>query len=807
MPLLKKKIFMERINKKKLDLIISNFDDIYKKYLEKKDEDKKSIIFTCINKYYKKCDDEGNVFISYNYSKNSGNKLTGRLICNKGIGAQFMKKVIKNTILDDKYIDIDIHRCHPQILLNLYEQYNITSPNLILYMNDVNKYHKLICNSCCITEKDSKLLINKILNGGTYEYDNLQNKPKFLIDLKNEMELNTIILLSKPDIYKKLKSDKLLSESFKKENLNKSQKNFIGHLLSNVICTIEDEILHEICYSIESFTNNKNIIKESILCFDGVMLRKEYLEKFNINDLLIKIEGNVFNKLGQKIKLKIKDTNHKIDLSSYEDNKKNYIDDDDEIYEKKYLDCSCEYIKENNYFWYDFVRDVCFPIHESEEELRICFHENINKVLFRTIKGNFYVKKINKENYFSIENKLSNEVFSFKKIKNKKETIINVDLNYLINKLGFLKYINLYDEITLKPYDIYNKNIRINNNTRNINLFNGFKARLIKKNKINYKKIKPIINAIKSIWCSNNEYNFKYVMSWFNKIFREPNKKTKSTIVLFSNEKQIGKGIIINEFLIPYVFGKEYSIQVTGLDIITSRFNSILMNKFFINCDELSSINNNSNFHSSFDVLKSRITEPTISIEIKNGINFIYPDFMNMIMTTNHNNTIKMEINDARYLVMECSSIFKGNREYFDFLLKNMNQDVADHFFSYIYYYEDVIDVRDIKLTNLKKEMILNSLPSSLKFIYKVKELKEMKIKPIEDDTINKYDWKYYILNNENGEIKSSKFYNLYKEYCREDGEKIKSSTKFSTDIRSMINKSRKTKGIFYLTDSIKKII
>ena len=65
------------------------------------------------------------------------------------------------------------------------------------------------------------------------------------------------------------------------------------------------------------------------------------------------------------------------------------------------------------------------------------------------------------------------------------------------------------------------------------------------------------------------------------------------------------------------------------LDCVTSKFNQILMNKLFINCDELSSLSGS--YHSTFDVLLKRITDPTINIEIKGGQKFIYPDYSNYL--------------------------------------------------------------------------------------------------------------------------------------------------------------------------------
>jgi phage/plasmid-associated DNA primase len=208
------------------------------------------------------------------------------------------------------------------------------------------------------------------------------------------------------------------------------------------------------------------------------------------------------------------------------------------------------------------------------------------------------------------------------------------------------------------------------------------------------------------------------------------------------------------------------------------------MNKFFINLDELSDMNGD-NFRSKFDIIKNLTTENMLNIEIKNGPQFTHPNYMNIIMCTNHLHTIKMEKDDGRYFVLECNPFKRGDRAYFNQLEGCFNQDAANHFVTYLIQYNTTIDLRDIPMTKLKQDMIDSQMDSVEQFIEHINELLESKTIDIELDICN-------------GLVKSTDLYEFYTRCCLSSGEKPYTKTKFGVRVSSVYTKGRRNNGIFY---------
>jgi hypothetical protein len=363
---------------------------------------------------------------------------------------------------------------------------------------------------------------------------------------------------------------------------------------------------------------------------------------------------------------------------------------------------------------------------------------------------------------------------------------------------GLIATIKCYNRLDFRPFGVFEDRETYENNPENIRCFNtwsNFKAKLVPRDKIDMKLIEPVLNHIKEVWCSGDEGIYKYILSWFNVIFTNPSFKSKVAIILKSKEKQIGKGVVISDFLIPFVFGSQFGMSIAGLDTITARFNELVMNKLFINCDELSTLDGS--YHQSFDVLKKRISDKTIKIEIKGGKSFIYPDFSNYVMCTNNDFAVKIEVGDARYLALQCSPIYKGNFKYFNDLSSTFTQKTGDHFLSYISYLEDIVEIRDIPLTQLKKEIIVMGLPSPTRFLLDLKEANSTSVEE-EGGELGMYGFTLT-----KPWVKASILYDVYKEWCSINNERVVSSTKFGKEVKDYIPKTRKATGMAYDIDNI----
>ena len=442
---------------------------------------------------------------------------------------------------------------------------------------------------------------------------------------------------------------------------------------------------------------------------------------------------------------------------------------------KNKIDYNKIYLEEE-YYWQDFINDMSITFNDINH-LKKEFKKKIKSVLFMVHNQNDGIfRKIDDENMFNFEKKDLKSYFTYLVQTKKTFNIQQIKIKTLLDDCGLYADVPRYNKLDFKPFTKFYPIQKYSK--RDFNCWSGFKSNLLNKEDIDYGKIKLILNHIKEVWASNNEIYYDYILSWFKNIFIRPQLKSKVAVVLRSKEKQIGKGIIINDFIIPYIFGNKMSMSIAGLNPIVSRFNSIMMNKLLINADELSTLTGN--YHTTFDVLLKRITDPTINIEIKGGKSFIYPDYSNYIMCTNNDFTLKINEGDCRYFITECSAKYKGNFDYFEKLVNSFNQDTANHFFSYICYYDAKhTDIRNIPMTPLKYSIMKQSLQNPIHYLISQRNITF-----------------------EEPHIKASLLYKKYKDWCSICNEKPLSNTKFGRCIKPYIKKFKRSCN-FYDLNSI----
>jgi phage/plasmid-associated DNA primase len=320
---------------------------------------------------------------------------------------------------------------------------------------------------------------------------------------------------------------------------------------------------------------------------------------------------------------------------------------------------------------------------------------------------------------------------------------------------------------------------------------------------VNMKLIQPILNHIKNCWasiddeCSADMYD--YILQWFRQAFLEPWNKTGIVLLLYGLEGT-GKGILIDNLIIPFIYGDTNACVSQGLNPLTQRFNSICMNKLFICCNEVSS---EGGFHMSFDKLKAIITDKTISIE-KKGIDVFkdYPNYLNLIFTTNNYDGVKLGKSDRRYCCIETSSKYKGDYDYFENLLTFCNQEVANHFYTYCIDMESTRNIRHIPRTQLKEDMMVNAVSSVEKYIREAQQFDmEEKRKNSAWVTLNmKWDEALCTYTAQDRTIPARHLYESYASWCRENHEVNKSSAMFGREAKSLLSCKKNWKGIMTYT-------
>ncbi|PKY36919.1 hypothetical protein RhiirB3_460717, partial [Rhizophagus irregularis] len=162
------------------------------------------------------------------------------------------------------------------------------------------------------------------------------------------------------------------------------------------------------------------------------------------------------------------------------------------------------------------------------------------------------------------------------------------------------------------------------------------------------------------------------------------------------------------------------------------------------------------------------------------------------MILSNHAMPIRIEMGDERFIALNVSDKYKGNREYFGSLVKVLeNLDTASSFMSYLLSRDlTSFNPRSIPDTQMKRELIEASIPNPQRFIQYYLEM----MWPDNCDTL---------------EIPCTNFYSTYQNWCSEKGEnKTLSDNKFGMEIKQFIPKTRPRRSgariNYYILDKAK---
>lgn len=224
------------------------------------------------------------------------------------------------------------------------------------------------------------------------------------------------------------------------------------------------------------------------------------------------------------------------------------------------------------------------------------------------------------------------------------------------------------------------------------------------------KDLQMILDHIRVVLANDREDIYEFIVNWLASIVQFPNKKTK-TALTFTSKPGAGKSMFWD--FIRDMFGKSLTAVASDIKHITGDFNSMIQGKILTIMDETRP--NSDDYNSSFDKLKSFITQDTIGI-VKKGVDAKEVRcFNNYVFLSNHSNCIKIEKGDRRYLVVACSDKYVGNHEYFSKLNDALNDDTTAELFHYLLNYS--IKQLPLPITEEKEQQITSSVPAAIAFL------------------------------------------------------------------------------------------
>ncbi|KAA6381667.1 MAG: hypothetical protein EZS28_022808 [Streblomastix strix] len=145
-------------------------------------------------------------------------------------------------------------------------------------------------------------------------------------------------------------------------------------------------------------------------------------------------------------------------------------------------------------------------------------------------------------------------------------------------------------------------------------------------------------------------------MAW---LIQNPGKNSRTAIVLQSRQR-IGKNRFTD--VIAELTSRYSCSNITNIDELTGRFNSVVENKMFAVLNEM--MNYNDSKKGVATVMKSIISDITIRINEKNQPRRTAENVMNIIYITNADMPVQLNADDRRHLVCACKTVHQVTEEH-----------------------------------------------------------------------------------------------------------------------------------------------
>lgn len=178
-------------------------------------------------------------------------------------------------------------------------------------------------------------------------------------------------------------------------------------------------------------------------------------------------------------------------------------------------------------------------------------------------------------------------------------------------------------------------------------------------------EIQPFLDYIEHIIADGGRDKADWVLGWCADMLQQPHKKPGTALVLVGVQ---GAGkTFLGEHILGPIIGSHHYTQIRDVAKLTDKFNTIIDNRIFVQCDEA--------IHSyQRDVasrLKSIITDRTLTIEPK-GINaYTKPNHIHLLFTSNEETGalfIDPSPYERRFTVLKVNAARARDHDYWNFM-------------------------------------------------------------------------------------------------------------------------------------------
>lgn len=256
---------------------------------------------------------------------------------------------------------------------------------------------------------------------------------------------------------------------------------------------------------------------------------------------------------------------------------------------------------------------------------------------------------------------------------------------------------------------------------------------------------------IEQVICNGDPALGTYLLNWIARLIQKPWLPGEVAIVLRGGQGT-GKGSLGHA--IRRIFGA-HGMHVAQPEHLVGKFNSHLKSCCFLFSDE--------SFFAGdprhIKILKSLVTEPVLTIEMKGVDSYQAPNRLHVIMASNDDFVVPADMEERRFCVVDVSAAKMQSRDYFDALHEETNAGGLEAMlFDMLRWNLDGFDVRKVPKTTALDEQKLMSMGSVDRFIFELLDGDTMPGSFDQDEV-----WPEDVV-----QIRKSLFYGEYLARCRD---------------------------------------
>lgn len=266
-----------------------------------------------------------------------------------------------------------------------------------------------------------------------------------------------------------------------------------------------------------------------------------------------------------------------------------------------------------------------------------------------------------------------------------------------------------YDKISFHPYNphVSQHSQEVRKNTQEYNLWKGFAVEPKEGDTFIFKSF--MLDVI----CNGDEDHFKYLYSWVARLVQYPEKHGETAIILMGKQGT-GKNTFVET--VGKLLGVHYK-PLANIEQLLGNFDFHHANAVLIHANEAIWGGDKKRLGK----LKTLITEPDVTVEAKFKDPVTLKNCRHLIMSSNEEWPVHLDIDDRRFLVLKVSDSRKEDKNYFKSirswrenggygaLLHELNHHDLSNF-----------NVRDVPQSKISLDVKLRSLSNEHMYIYEV---------------------------------------------------------------------------------------